>query len=210
AAKVFLARAEREKDFPWSGEVVRLLGELPAGKALPALRKLWGEHGLDEEILPLLARKPEPEDHAKFLSGLSSARLATVGVSLEALEKLPARPGNKGQTRDEAFALVRALRQTGSGKEEAKLRARLLARLRSLTGRKLQTAEQWAAWARTTWPELAARLDDADGVDVAGWRRRLAKIDWGKGDAKTGQAVYVKASCSSCHSGVAALGPDLR
>src|SRR5205085_7782690 len=31
-----------------------------------------------------------------------------------------------------------------------------------------------------------------------------------KGDAKKGQAVYTKASCASCHSGVAALGPDLR
>jgi putative heme-binding domain-containing protein len=37
----------------------------------------------------------------------------------------------------------------------------------------------------------------------------LAAVDWTMGDAKRGQAVFVKASCASCHSGSQALGPDL-
>src|SRR5262249_44281646 len=41
------------------------------------------------------------------------------------------------------------------------------------------------------------------------WNKRLAKVEWDKGDAKKGASVYVKASCSTCHSGSAALGPDL-
>ena len=66
------------------------------------------------------------------------------------------------------------------------------------------------AWLRKAHPELASRLDSADGVDVAGWTKRLGKVDWASGDAKRGAAVFVKASCAACHSGGTALGPDLR
>ena len=70
AAEVFLARAGSDHDFSWSGELIRLTAELPAEKSLPVLRKLWGEQGLDEVILPVLARQPLPEDRAKYLAGL--------------------------------------------------------------------------------------------------------------------------------------------
>jgi putative heme-binding domain-containing protein len=210
AADVFLARAEKEATFAWTGELIRLVAELPAEKVLPMMRRLWGEHGLDEEILPVLARQPRAEDHAKFLTGLSSARLATVAVALGALEKLPASGVSRKQREEESIALVLALRQRGAGKEEDKVRSRLVDRLRTLTGQKHTSSEQWIAWARKTWPGLAARLADADGVDVPAWRLRLARISWDKGDAGKGQAVYVKASCASCHSGATALGPDLR
>jgi putative heme-binding domain-containing protein len=210
AAAVFLARAAGDPAFAWNAELVALVGELPAEKSLPVLRKLWGEYGLDEAILPQLARHARPEDRAKFLAGLSSASLNTVASSLSALEKLSDRPGDGEHRREEAFAMLRAVRLTGSAKAEEKLRSRLLARLSGITGEKHAAVEQWEAYFRKRWPELAGRLDDADGVDVAGWRKRLEKIDWTKGDAKRGHAVYVKASCSSCHSGAAALGPDLR
>ena len=42
------------------------------------------------------------------------------------------------------------------------------------------------------------------------WDKRLARVAWDKGDATRGLAVFTKASCASCHSGAAALGPDLR
>jgi putative heme-binding domain-containing protein len=210
AAAVFLARAAGDAGFAWNAELVALVGELPAEKSLPVLRKLWGEYGLDEAILPLLARQARPEDHTKFLTGLSSAQLRTVAAALSALEKLPDAPGDSEHRREEAFALLRAARKTGSGKAEEKLRSRLLARLSGITGHKIATIEQCEAYVRKHWPELAARLDNADGVDMAHWRKRLEKIDWTKGDAARGQAVFVKASCASCHSGTAALGPDLR
>jgi putative heme-binding domain-containing protein len=65
------------------------------------------------------------------------------------------------------------------------------------------------AWCRTTWPDRAAGLLDIDGVDLAAWQKRLAGVEWDKGDVRRGSAVFVKASCASCHSGTQALGPDL-
>src|SRR5207302_6574054 len=65
------------------------------------------------------------------------------------------------------------------------------------------------AWFTKAYPDLAARLGGADGVDVAGWTQRLAQLDWTAGEAERGRGVYTKAGCISCHSGAQALGPDL-
>src|SRR5262249_6352353 len=70
--------------------------------------------------------------------------------------------------------------------------------------------EAWTAWFVRRHPELSARLTNVDGVDVAGWAKRLARVDWTQGDVSRGQLVYTKASCATCHSGAQALGPDLR
>jgi putative heme-binding domain-containing protein len=208
AAEVFLGRA-KTPGFAWNAELVELVAGLPPERALPALRRLWGEHGLDEEILAGLARSPRAEDRGRFTWGLGSARLATVERSLAALNKLPT-PSEKAQVRDEVVALVRALRQAPPEKAGEALRKRLGARLRLLTKQEHTTADGWAAWAGRAYPERAALLADGDGVDVAAWEKRLAGIDWLAGDAERGRAIYQKASCAACHSGTGALGPDLR
>src|SRR5262249_42317155 len=56
---------------------------------------------------------------------------------------------------------------------------------------------------------LTVLLGGCDGVYLAGWNKRLAKVAWDKGDAARGKLVYTKASCAQCHGGAAALGPDL-
>jgi putative heme-binding domain-containing protein len=209
AAEVFLKKAQADPDFAWNAELVGVVGALPAARALPLLRKLWGEVGLDDAILPVLARHARGQDHARFLTGLVSARLADVRLALGALEKLPPHPGTAG-ARDEALGLLRAIRQLPSGKEEEKLHKRLLARLNAVSGRTFASLADGAAWFRKAHPAEAKLLATADGVDVAGWEKRLAKIDWATGDTKRGQKVYTRASCASCHSGAQALGPDLR
>ena len=36
-------------------------------------------------------------------------------------------------------------------------------------------------------------MGEADGVDVAAWNKRLAAIDWSKGDAIRGKEVFTRA-----------------
>jgi putative heme-binding domain-containing protein len=109
------------------------------------------------------------------------------------------------------LALIRALSAVPDGAEAKTLRGELAAYLRRVTGQeRLGTERQaWTAWFSKAYPELAVRLTNPDGVDVAGWEKRLAKIDWSAGNAERGQAVFTKASCVTCHSGAQALGPDL-
>jgi putative heme-binding domain-containing protein len=207
AAEVFLARARKEGDeFGWTPTLVDLIGSLPAEQAVPVLRQLWGKAGLDEAILPVLARQPQPGDREKFLEGLNSPKLATVRRCLAALENLP--PPTEGPA---LVAVVRCLRSLPEDRETGPLREKVARYLQHITGEVIGAdKEAWTRWFGRRYPALAARLENVDGVDVAGWRRRLEGVDWSAGVAERGRPVFVKASCVSCHSGAQALGPDLR
>jgi putative membrane-bound dehydrogenase-like protein len=206
AAAIFVARAAKDEEFAWSPALVRLVGELPQEQALPVLRPLWDKGGLDEALLPILARKPDATDRAKFIAGLKSLQPATIGTCLGALEKLP--PPTEGA---ELLVIVRCLQRLPEGKEGDALRERVGKYLERITGQEKIGADRkrWADWFAKKYPALAPRLDGADGVDVAAWRKRLGALDWSAGDAQRGQAVFVKASCAAFHSGTQALGPDL-
>lgn len=205
AAEIFWQRAGDDADYAWTPELVKLMGELPRDRALPLLRRLWDSGGLEEAILPLLARRPDPADRDKYLQGIGSPQLSMARLCLEALEKLP--PAQEGE---HIFPLVRCLRGLPDGKEGDRLRARVGRYLQRLTGQEHgENKQAWTEWFGKSYPGLAARLGGAGAVDVAGWNRRLTRLDWSAGDAGRGQKVFAKASCAACHSGQQALGPDL-
>ena len=54
-----------------------------------------------------------------------------------------------------------------------------------------------------------AALDANDGFDSAAWSKRLAGIEWAKGDAERGRVAFTKATCAACHDGGRAVGPSL-
>jgi putative heme-binding domain-containing protein len=199
AAEAFLAR----KDLAWSPGLVRLLAEAAPKKALPRLREAWGQAGLDDEMTLALARHAIEEDHPRLLASLQSARVEVVRAALTGLEALKPRP------KEEAEALIIALRQLPQEKALAGLRAALFARLEKALGKRAESLEDATRLAVDQHPGLKARLASSDGVDEEAWRKRLAGIPWDRGSAERGRQAYVKASCAACHSGTAALGPDL-
>src|SRR5439155_1362757 len=88
---------------------------------------------------------------------------------------------------------------------------RLAAYLRKVTGQSFRPDRAaWTDWLTKTHPDVAAKLGGPDGVDVAGWQKRFAGIDWGEGHGERGQAVFTKASCATCHSGGQAHHPSQR
>jgi putative heme-binding domain-containing protein len=207
AAKLFLVRIKETDDYPWTAGVIKLMGSLPDEQCVPVLRELWGKAGLDESILPILARRPQLVDLDKFIESLNSPKLATIRMALEAMEKLPV-----AENASQALALVRCLRSLPEEREEKRLQERIVHYLQRISGQeKLGVDKQaWTDWFTKKFPDQAARLANADGVDVTGWNQRLNKLDWSGGEAERGKAVYIKTNCSSCHSGAQALGPDLR
>ncbi len=207
AAEVFLTRAHRQgEEFTWTPALVDLVGSLPMEQAASVLRQLWGKAGLDEAILPVLARQPQAGDRDKFLEGLNSPKLATVRQCLAALDKLPS--PKEGTA---VLAVIRCLHSLPEDRQAGPLREKAVRYLQRITGETIGLdKEAWTHWFSRRYPALAARLENVDGVDVAGWRRRLEQVDWSAGVAERGRAVFVKASCVSCHSGAQALGPDLR
>jgi putative membrane-bound dehydrogenase-like protein len=209
AAEILLNASQKDADFVWNADVVALLDSLPFERVAPVLRRLWGEQGVNDAILVQLSRRPQPEDRARFVEGLGSPRLDLVTRCLGALEKLPLPRPHRQHDRDETLAVLLALRRLPQEKEMEKVRKRLLAYLSQRTGQKWTEQSAWMDWFVRTYPEHAARLNDTDGVDVSAWNKRLAKVDWSKGDAERGRLIFAKASCAACHSGAQALGPDL-
>jgi putative heme-binding domain-containing protein len=207
AATIFLARAAKDRSYPWNAGLVQLIGDLPDETSLPALRRLWDQAGLNDVILPLLARRPGVEDRERFLQGLASPSLNVVRDCLDALTKLP--PSKDGAT---LFALVQSMRLLPDGKEEDKTRVRIGQLLRKLTALELAENDRqaWIDWLKKAHPKEAEKLGGEDGVDMAAWTKRLASIDWQKGDVERGRGTFTKASCISCHSGSQAMGPDLQ
>jgi putative heme-binding domain-containing protein len=207
AAEIFLARAKKDTDYEWDPALIDLVAALPDERVFPVLRGLWDQGGLQEAILAVLARRPQPADRDKFLEGLNFPQTATVRRCLEALAKLPLR--KDGPT---IRTLVLCLRRLPDGPAEKPLAERLTAYLRKITGQgKLGPDRQaWSDWFAKAYPSEAARLGNEDGVDVAAWNKRLAAVDWSAGNAERGHKVFIKASCASCHSGAQAIGPDLQ
>src|SRR5262249_12798948 len=144
-------------DYAWNAEVIHALAVLPPERLRPLLRGLWGEHGLDDTILTVLARRPDADDRGRFVDGLASSQADVVTACLEALEQLPAKADP-----DELCHLVLALRRLTDEKEDAPLRDRLAARLRRLTGQDRPGTDRdgWAAWLAGRYPERGRRLLD--------------------------------------------------
>lgn len=206
AARRFFERAEKNRDFTWSDELVALLVELPDETIRPLLDTLWNQGGLESAVLPLLARSPRAADREKFVDGLRTSQLPQLIACLDGLEKTAT-----GTAKDDLVPLLRVLRSIGDSKAELPIRDRVVRRLQRLTGQTTgPDRAAWTSWLTKTYPELAASLDGADGVDVTGWQKRFASIDWNAGNLDRGKLVYNKASCAACHSGGNALGPDLR
>jgi len=206
AARVLIQRSDSNAEFPWTPAHVELLGELSDKEVKPLARRLWSQPALRDALLPLLARAPEKADRSRFISALGSPRLATIRTALEALERVQAPDDGTA-----CLALIRCLRSLPDGKEEKPLKERLATALRNIAQADHGTdASRWSEWFSANHPNLASQLHGTDGVDVAGWSRRLQAIDWTRGEAGRGQVVYQKTGCASCHSGGQALGPDLR
>lgn len=203
AARIFLDHWQRDKDYALTGNIVQLIDALPADEVVPIVRKRWGETGQDAAFLPLLAKTPVAGDRGKFIDGLNSPQSAILEACVRGLEKL-----NTKADAAESFALIRALHRT-SDKQTATRKA-LAGRLEKTTGQAFGLdSKRWIAWLEKQHPEFGKRLANPDGVDVARWDKRLAKLDWERGNAGAGKAVFSKASCVNCHSGSQALGPDL-
>jgi cytochrome c551/c552 len=64
-------------------------------------------------------------------------------------------------------------------------------------------------WFEREHPTLAGSLSGSGEDDLASWRERLKAVEWDRGVAKRGEAIFRARACETCHTGVKALGPDL-
>ncbi len=197
--------------FVWNADLIAVVGSLPPGGArCRRLRALWGQAGLDEVILPYLARAarvggqgPFSRGGLGFVAAGDGRRLSRGGLTITFGEK--ASTWTKCSTCCWLSDVCHPKRSINRCVTASWLACR---RRRSRNSTAADDCEG-LVYIRTH-PDKAAHPNwlDPDGVDVAAWDKRLAKIDWSTGDAERGRQIFVKASCAACHGGSqAARGP---
>ncbi|MBO13322.1 MAG: hypothetical protein CMJ68_21515 [Planctomycetaceae bacterium] len=205
------------EDYPWTGEVVRLLGESVDPKSVDLLRSVHDRADVRGAVVVELARRATAVDRQRFVNGLESSSLEVVGASLSALAKLPAEV-----TGEEQLALLGVVRRMGATAQEHGLRSRAVMLLRRNTGRRFgfvtgktgRRAQQkavaaWTEHLEAKYPGEARKLLGAAAASLSGLKRQLEAIDWARGDVTRGKRIFAKRGCVQCHQGRRALGPDL-
>jgi putative membrane-bound dehydrogenase-like protein len=217
AAKQFLAAVQKDDEFAWSGPLIDLLAQLPADEARPAFRARWSDFALRDALVLQLTDKPDPQDREKFLAGLESAQPQVVRACLKALADLP-----RDEEPRRLAPLVRLLRGLTQEPREKELRAAAVALLARQTGKTFEVKEDGTepaalkkayepvfAWFEKEHPKLAAAMRGGGDEDPAEWVKVLQSVDWDKGDAGRGEALFRARGCAACHTGTSRLGPDL-
>ena len=205
------------EDYPWTGEVVRLLGQADDPAMLELLRSVHERLDVRGSVVLELARRAEPVDRRRFVAGLESSSPEVVGASLGALAKLSA-----GTAAGEQLALLGVVRRMGREAREHGLRSRAVLLLRRNTGRRFgfvtgkpgrvvqqKAVAAWTGHLESTYPDEARRLLGAAAASLGVLKRRLAAVDWDGGDVARGKQVFSRRGCRQCHQGRRALGPDL-
>jgi putative heme-binding domain-containing protein len=205
-ARRFLAAAARDPDSPFTPLVVEYLPQSPRAEIEPVLDAFWERPQLQDSVVRVLAGAPREGDQPRLVAGLRSFDPEVVRAAAHALAALKKPAGN-----DTAVAAIRALRRFPDEKPNASVRAEVVALLQKSSGQKIGAdARAWATWLAKSDPAAAKLLDASDGYDPAKWQARLAGIDWAKGDAARGRAVFAKATCAACHDRAGAVGPSLQ
>ena len=205
------------EDYPWTGEVVRLLGESTDPKSVDLLRSVHDRVDVRGAVVVELARRARAVDRQRFVTGLESSSLEVVGASLAALAKLSGEAVG-----EEQLALLRVVRRMGTTAQEHGLRSRAVMLLRRNTDRRFgfvtgktgrvvqqKAVAAWTEHLEAKYPGEARKLLGAAAASLSGLKKRLEAIDWSGGDVTRGKQVFAKRGCVQCHQGRRALGPDL-
>jgi len=217
AIAAFVKQIESDAEYPWSNDVVFLLGASPDPAHRKLIRQQAQQFAIRGAVLMTLAEQPEAIDRPLFLNGLDSSQYEVLSASLSALEQLPA-----SEAPDEQMSLLKALRRLNQDAREYTARERVVQLLERNTGHQVafitgteghrpqpETIGGWTDWLKQKWPDAVQQAMGSDAADLAQLQLLLQSADWSTGDVGRGALLFEKRACAQCHGGRSALGPDL-
>lgn len=212
ASERLWAACEKSGQAPTSS-LIALAGDLSPPQSRALLNAHWDKVPLRDAIVVALADNPTMSDRAKFIEALGSPQPAVVEKAAQSLMRL-----GVVYSPSEMAAALRALKQSCANPSQTEPRRTLLRLLEFWTEGSADVDEgpdpsrQYQPWFELfeqIHPVEAKRLKTSSGADAASWRRRLAAIDWSRGDAVRGREVFQRRSCDRCHEVSGHLGPQL-
>ncbi|MFM9960520.1 MAG: PVC-type heme-binding CxxCH protein [Planctomycetaceae bacterium] len=204
-------------DYPWTNDVVFLIGESKQPEHRDLLRRQFDQFQIRGAVLVILAQQPEERDRDKFVEGLEESRLEVLTACADALTKF-----KPSQVPAEQISLLRALRRLGSDEKEFPIRDKIAKLLTRNLNRdfgfvfgqpgyrpQAEAVQRWTDYLTQKYPTEAARVLGGDAETLTWLTEQLALVDWPAGDAERGRKLFEKRSCAQCHGGRQGLGPDL-
>lgn len=216
AIAAFSKQIRSNPDYDWNTDVVMLLAESLEEADQQLIRERFDDFALRNSVVLALTSQPQAADREYFYKILDSAPLEIIQECISALGLLP-----PTDSADENVALVQLLRRIGSKDEELRVRDQVVELLRrnlqvrfgytfgKAGSRQDQVINQWTAHVQERFPESFAAQAGSEETGVDELKVRLAAIDWSQGDVQAGQLLFKQRSCTQCHGGRSALGPDL-
>jgi putative membrane-bound dehydrogenase-like protein len=200
----------------WTPELLSALGASPETRHRDRLREAAQDPATRDMALANLAGRLDADDRSLYFRGLTSHSFDTLSACLSAIEKLPAAEGG-----GELSALVVALSRLQGDRVAYETRERVARLLQISTSQthgfqfgrqghhpQSDAVAAWMAWLQSTYPEDAGIALGAT-LDTQALDDQLRQVDWSRGDAVRGGALFRQKSCQQCHGGRQALGPDL-
>ena len=213
----YVKAVSADADYPWSNDVVFVIGESKSPQHRELIRQQFEEFKVRGAVLVVLSAQPEEQDRAKYVEGLEESRLEVLTTCVDALSKL--KPSTDAA---EQFALLRALRRLGADDKEFPIREKVAKLLTRNHGSdqgfvfgtagyrpQIEAIQRWTEYLSQTYPTEAARSLGGDADTLTWLKDRLADVNWTVGDAARGRQLFEKRSCAQCHGGRKGLGPDL-
>ena len=217
AIKAFTDKVSANEDYPWTNDVVYVVGESTDEKHRDLIREQFTNYGVRDAVLIVLAEKPDQKDRAKFVTGLYSEHVNVLTSCLTALEKF-----EEKSNPTELFALYKAALRLTQNVKELELRERMMRLLQKRTrenfgfrfgmGRdQLQRSvfDKWEAWLKKEYPEESIGELGGGESDLVALQNLMKNTDWKTGNIARGEKLFELRACKKCHGGSGALGPDL-
>ena len=208
---------EDPENYEWTEDSIFILGQTEIPDILDMIREQSDKNSLRPAVLMSLSELGDPADRALMLSGLADYQVDVVASCLTYFQADP-----QSLTPNEMAQLYAAARRLDQGEEAFKVRSDIMDLLVAKTGQshgfisgnlgfrdQTESLNTWRNWLSENYPEAVSALAGNDPQSLEIWMKKLATIDWTSGDVTRGHAVFEQASCSRCHGGAKALGPDL-
>ena len=206
-----------DADYPWSNDVVFLIGESKQPEHRELLRRQLDQFKVRGAVLVILSQQPEERDRDRFVEGLDESRAEVLTACLDSLTQL-----KPGQSADEQLALLKALRRLGTDEKEFPIRDKVAKLLARNFGRDFgfvfgqpgyrpqnEAIQRWTEFLTKTYPAESTRALGGDAETLTWLTEQLATVDWSGGDVERGRQLFEKRSCAQCHGRRGGLGPDL-
>ena len=184
---------------------------------LPLLRSFADQPDLQAVVVEAVSRFPIPTDRNLFAQALSSFNLTTIKNGAIGLRRL------EGATEpDELVAALSKAFQISWDKPSTSVRDQLILLLRKGTGQSFgyvmkkpgfnqtESLAKWKTFLKAKYPNsFESKFRSPNNETTQSLAKRLASVDWSKGDTNRGAVVFKKLQCAQCHDAGSRLGPRL-